>query len=118
MAKKSKDKFFTPLRIVVLGAVLVILAGVLYSGLNPGQETPPAQASQPAESGTDEEPARVALAEAKKAFDEGKAVFVDTRSYDSYTESHVQGAVSIPLSETESSLDKLDPSSWIIPYCT
>ncbi len=61
---------------------------------------------------------RVSLEEAKQAFDEGTAVFLDVRGDDVYAMEHVTGALSIPLGEVESRLGELDPGQWIIPYCT
>jgi hypothetical protein len=61
---------------------------------------------------------RVTLEEAKSAFDSNAAVFVDTRSEASYVDSHIPGALSIPLDEIESHINELDPDQWIITYCT
>ncbi|MBI5840627.1 MAG: rhodanese-like domain-containing protein [Chloroflexi bacterium] len=61
---------------------------------------------------------RVSLEEAKAAFDSGAAIFVDARSAASYAESHIPGALSIPVAELESRLNELDPDQWIITYCT
>lgn len=61
---------------------------------------------------------RVTLEEAIAAFDSGSAVFVDTRSEASYDDSHIPGAISIPVTEIESRMGDLDPDQWIITYCT
>ncbi len=61
---------------------------------------------------------RISLEEAKAAFDDGAAVFVDVRSEAAYAEGHIPGALSIPLAELESRLGELDPAQWIITYCT
>ncbi len=61
---------------------------------------------------------RVSLEEAKQAFDEGTAVFLDVRGDDVYAMEHVTGALSIPLAEVEARRGELDPAKWIIPYCT
>lgn len=42
---------------------------------------------------------RISLEEAKKLFDEGRAVFVDVRSPTSYRFSHIPGSINIPLRE-------------------
>ncbi|HEY5902067.1 MAG TPA: rhodanese-like domain-containing protein [Anaerolineales bacterium] len=61
---------------------------------------------------------RLSLEEAKAAFDGKTAVFVDVRGAGSYAASHIPGALSIPLNELEGRLGELDPSQWIITYCT
>ena len=118
MAAKKKNKFFTPVWIIAVGIVLLLLSAVVYSRLNPLDESSTAQTGESSPVETIGEVPRVPLDEAKEAFDNGTAVFVDTRSYDSYIEGHIPGAVLVPLSETEAGLGQLNPSSWIIPYCT
>ena len=61
---------------------------------------------------------RIGLEESKAAFDNGEALFLDVRSKDAYTASHIPGALSIPLAEIETRIDELDPNQWIITYCT
>jgi hypothetical protein len=63
---------------------------------------------------------RVTVEEAKLAFDSGKAVIVDVRGAQFYAESHVAGAISIPLTEFENNIENLplDKDQWIITYCT
>jgi 3-mercaptopyruvate sulfurtransferase SseA len=64
------------------------------------------------------EVARISLDDAKKAFDDNSAVFVDVRSATSFAESHIPGAVNIPLSDINTRSGELDPNEWIITYCT
>ena len=61
---------------------------------------------------------RVTLEESKMAFDNGSATFVDVRPKISYEADHVPGALSIPLAELKPRIAELDPSQWIITYCT
>jgi hypothetical protein len=61
---------------------------------------------------------RVSLSDAKSAFDDGTAVFVDVRSSSAYADAHIPGALSIPATLLESRLNELDPDQWIITYCT
>ncbi|NJD59509.1 MAG: hypothetical protein C3F13_04025 [Anaerolineales bacterium] len=99
--------------IIIVGGVLLLLAGMIALFHNqPGavEATPtPASAAQVQ---------RVSLADAKSAFDDGKAVFLDVRDGDTYVSGHIPGAVSIPISELPDRMDELNPKSWIIPYCT
>jgi len=61
---------------------------------------------------------RVTLEGARAAFDSGVAVIVDTRSAESFAQSHAAGAINIPVNEMEALYTQLDPNQWIIPYCT
>jgi 3-mercaptopyruvate sulfurtransferase SseA len=63
---------------------------------------------------------RVTVEEAKSALDSRKAVLVDVRSVEAYTEGHAAGAMSIPLSKFEVNIENLslDKDQWIITYCT
>jgi 3-mercaptopyruvate sulfurtransferase SseA len=98
---------------LISGGVFVIIAALALAVLNriPSTEATPTPASAA-------QVKRVSLADAKAAFDHGTAVFVDVRDSASYQSSHIPEALSIPLSDLTSHLDELDPSSWIITYCT
>jgi rhodanese-related sulfurtransferase len=48
----------------------------------------------------DEAP-RITLADAKKDFDAGNAVFIDTRAETSYKPEHIKGAINIPMEAVE-----------------
>ena len=45
-------------------------------------------------------------------------MIVDTRSAESFAQSHAAGAINIPVNEMETLYTQLDPNQWIIPYCT
>jgi 3-mercaptopyruvate sulfurtransferase SseA len=63
---------------------------------------------------------RVTVEEAKSALDKGEAIIVDVRSAENYANSHIAGAVSIPLTDFENNIGglSLDKKQWIITYCT
>lgn len=61
---------------------------------------------------------RVTLKDAKAAYDDGTAIFVDTRSLAAHTNLHIKGAISIPLGEEQTRYPELDTGKWIITYCT
>ena len=69
---------------------------------------------------TEAEVPRVPLKEAKLAIESGTAIVVDVRDLQAYQESHVAGAISIPLGTIESdpAAVELDKDQWIITYCT
>lgn len=62
--------------------------------------------------------ARISLTEAKKAFDAGTAVFVDTRDSSSYNFSRIKGALHLPMSEYATGWQKLPKGKKIIAYCS
>lgn len=64
------------------------------------------------------EAARISLADAKKAYDEGDAFVVDVRGPDSFNQEHIQGAVNIGIGDLETNLAKLPKDKKIIVYCS
>jgi 3-mercaptopyruvate sulfurtransferase SseA len=108
----EKRKNRLPLVLIGAGALL-ILAGSAWVFLN--QPASPEQVATPASASQVE---RVSLADAKEAFDAGSAVFVDVRDSTSYNNAHIPGALLFPVNELTAQLRELDPTSWIITYCT
>lgn len=118
MKNQGKQSQKSPLYIILLGAGLLVMAGLLYWGLSSSRTTvinTPVQAIEPL---TDAGVERISVSDAKAAFDSETAIFVDTRDLDSYSQGHIPGAVLITSSQVESKLGDLDPSVPIITYCT
>ena len=108
-----------PLILIAIG--LLLMAGaVIWLILNPGQ--PKAAAPRPTATNDPNAPfsqiQRVLLEDAKTAFDQKSAVFIDVRSAKSYTTAHIPGALNIPLAQLEGRAGELNPQDWIITYCT
>ena len=61
---------------------------------------------------------RVSLSDAYSAYENKAAIFIDVRSLENYSQSHISGAVSLPLDQIEAQIPSLDFQAWIIPYCT
>jgi hypothetical protein len=63
---------------------------------------------------------RVTVEEARVALESGAAIMVDVRSPSAFEESHVAGAISVPLGMIERELASvpLNKDQWIITYCT
>ena len=111
--EKQKEKSIVPLILIIIGGTLIfgaILAVVFRSKAI--QEA----ATSSSSSAVNSEITRIQPDEAKIAFDAGEAVFIDVRAEESYLESHIPGALSIPLAELPSRLDELDQQSWFILY--
>jgi hypothetical protein len=114
--QKKKSRIAMPILFIFVGALLVVAALVWALPRNP-EPAAPAPQVQSTEN-TYPEIQRVSLVDARAAYDNGTAVFVDVRDAGSYAESHVSGALSIPLAELEGRLNELDRSQWIVTYCT
>ena len=60
--------------------------------------------------------------EARQLFDSGEYIFVDARSLEDYEEGHIQGAVSLPVGQSEDRvaafLERYPPEASIITYCS
>jgi hypothetical protein len=123
--------------ILIIGSIVVIAAGaiLIFSALPGGSPAatvpqsaapqvtaPPASAPQAVAPAPTEETypniVRVSLGNAKAAYDLKQAIFVDVRDADSYGNSHIPGALSIPLNDLETRWKELDANAWIITYCT
>lgn len=66
---------------------------------------------------TDDAP-RITLTEAKKEFDDGNAVFVDTRAEVAYQQEHVKGAINLPMEAFEMRYKEIPTGKKIIAYCS
>jgi predicted sulfurtransferase len=62
--------------------------------------------------------ARISLADAKKAFDDGSAIFVDSRAESAYKDEHIKGAINITHDTLEARLKDLPKDKKIIVYCS
>jgi len=113
---------------IVLAVFFLLLATLACNALVPSTaETTPTTVSESNSTSnaeniplTEAEVPRVSLEQAKAAFDNGEAVIVDVRSRESYSASHIPGAINIPLNEIEANPAQigLPKDQWIITYCT
>ena len=120
--------------VLIVGSILIITVGTLLilSAVPAGTPATPApsvprtvpQASAPQAAPTAPaelpypEIVRVGLGDSKAAYDLKQAVYLDVRDADSFANSHIPGAVSIPLNYLEARWQELDPQAWILTYCT
>ncbi len=61
---------------------------------------------------------RIALAEAKKGFDDKTAVFIDTHPANQFELEHIPGAINIQPNTIKQNLDKIPKGKKIIVYCS
>ena len=73
--------------------------------------------TKPAAQTGDEAP-RIALADAKKDFDDNAALFVDTRGESSYKDEHIKGAINISAENFDAKYKELPKDGKIIAYCS
>ena len=63
----------------------------------------------------------IPLKQAEKIFAENKAVFIDARSQEDYSRSHIKGALSLPMHEIDEKFmdisQKLPRDKLIVTYC-
>lgn len=64
------------------------------------------------------EGARISLADAKKAYDDGDAVFVDVRSPETFAKEHVRGSLNIMIGDLEANKGTLPSDKKIVVYCS
>jgi 3-mercaptopyruvate sulfurtransferase SseA len=74
-------------------------------------------ATEHADEHADDAP-RINLADAKKDFDAGKAVFVDTRAEPSYRTEHIKGAINVPAEAIQTRYTEVPKDKKIIAYCS
>lgn len=61
---------------------------------------------------------RISPADAKREFDSGTAVFIDTRAREAFETQRIPGALSIQISEIDTHIEKLPKGKKIIVYCS
>ena len=66
---------------------------------------------------TDDAP-RITLADAKKDFDAGSAIFIDTRAEAAYKTEHIKGAINLTMDAVEARYKELPTGKKIIAYCS
>ena len=70
------------------------------------------------EHGHADEAARISLTEAKKEFDAGNAVFLDTRAEAAYNNEHIKGALNVTEATLEEKYKEIPKGKKIIAYCS
>ena len=118
--REVKERF-SPLPLIMVGFGLLLMGAALYFMVRTPQKTTSAPAISTGAAAPQEIPypdvRRTSLADAKRAFDEKSAAFVDARGDPYYSEGHIPGAIAISPLEIEQKLPALDPQIWIITYC-
>ena len=79
---------------------------------------PPAAGNVDSHGHAEDTAPRISLADAKKEFDAGTAVFLDTHMPDQYAQRHIKGSINIPANQLDAYFDKIPKGKKIIAYCS
>jgi hypothetical protein len=99
---------------IVVGALL----GSVPLGAAPPSPTTAASAVASPAPTREEDVRRVSYAELQPLLARGEAVLVDTRPAGAFAQSHVAGALNIPLAEVDKRYGELPKDKLIAAYCT
>ena len=120
--KMKKSKTLLSLTVLILGtlacnALIPPVPTATPIPTQPTQTNTPEPINTPL---TENQVKRVTVEDAKNAFDNEAAIFVDVRSEQSFELSHIPGAINIQLGEFETDPTGLNlpKDQWIITYCT
>lgn len=61
---------------------------------------------------------RITAADAYKLYEKGNVVVIDTRTEAAYKESHIKGAILVPVNEVAAKANELPHDKFILAYCT
>jgi hypothetical protein len=118
---EAKERFsYMPLIMVGLGLILMG-AAVYYLTRATRQVTPVPTATAAAVAVPDlpySDIKRTSLEDAKRAFDQKKATFIDARGEPYFSEGHIPGAIPLTQADVPGKVPALDAQTWIITYCT
>lgn len=120
MANRKAQNNLAPW-ILMIGGSLIILAVVIWQTIE--VLTPVETSAEPVNSASNAfipypDVERISLTDAKTAYDNGSALFIDVRDAEYYDAQHIRGALNIPYSQLETRMEELDPNQPIITYCT
>ena len=101
--------------LLVLTACQDVAKPVAIEKANTNRTAPPPKTDEHGH--TDDAP-RITLADAKKDYDSGNAVFVDTRAEVTYKQEHIKGAINLPMEAAETRYKEIPAGKKIIAYCS
>jgi predicted sulfurtransferase len=61
---------------------------------------------------------RISAAEAYKLYEKGNVLIIDTRTEAAFKESHIKGAILVPVNEVAEKAKDLPHDKMIVTYCT
>ncbi len=113
-------------RILIAFLTAIVISGIACTDaadpVNISRVSTPAPMQQP---GTDShghtdghDTPRISLADAKKSFDDGTAVFIDTHVKTTYDHDHIKGAMNITVQDLAAKINTIPKGKKIIAYCS
>lgn len=108
-----------PLILIAAGTVLILIVLILLLFKSQASDTQ-AKAFQPTAAIDIPYPeiTRINLNDALAAYQADNATFIDVRSAEAFTQSHIAGAINFPIEQMELTVPQLDRNTLLIPYCT
>jgi 3-mercaptopyruvate sulfurtransferase SseA len=129
--RKYKQQYFeeVKMRFILTMLLVAAFAAAVFTGCQnasttlqtstePAATQPKNAAPKTDEHGHADDAPRISLADAKKDFDAGNVVFVDTRAAVAYQQEHIKGALNIPMEAVETRYKEIPASKKIIAYCS
>ncbi len=104
--------------ILAVFALSVLTACQSASTANKAANNSNKSAPKADEQGHTDDASRISLADAKKDFDTGSAIFVDTRAEAAYNAEHIKGSINIMTEAVETRYKELPTDKKIIAYCS
>ena len=124
----AKNSLFMKFRILFLFVVAAFLVAACNDAAKPPvivKSTPTPAAPPAPASGKDshghadgQDAPRISLADAKKDFHAGTAVFIDTHAPEQFAQQHIPGAINVPANNMDPFLNKIPKGKKIIAYCS
>lgn len=104
---------------IAIGVAVVGLSSLMFAGVMAMRGDKAAKPTTTVTTMTSlESVPRISVATLREKMDRGEVVVMDVRDIDSYTASHIAGAMHIPVSYVESELPYLPRGKPIVAYCT
>jgi len=106
---------------IAIGVAVVGLSSLMFAGvmaMRGGKAATPATTKTVTTMTSLESVPRISVATLREKMDRGEVVVMDVRDIDSYTASHIAGAMHIPVSYVETELPYLPRGKPIVAYCT
>ncbi len=99
--------------------LIALLAATAASAQLKVQGNTPQGAAQPqrVQPGSWETARRIPRDAAIQLVKSGKAVFVDIRSFETYSKGHIKGAISVPRSQLIARFREIPAGKYVITYC-
>ncbi|MCW5882798.1 MAG: rhodanese-like domain-containing protein [Anaerolineae bacterium] len=102
---------------LTIGGVALVGA-IILALIVTRQASAPSATTDPIRTQPNPEIPRVAVADAQARLGQPGVVFVDTRSPQEFSASHIPGAVNMPLPDVPNRFSELPQNAEIITYCT